>query len=104
MRVSRDLILLLLVFAVLIGLTSYGAYSRARQEQESQLAIPYSTHSSDPTGALALKMWLEAEGFRTERIEYREFAVRDDMRADPATWVPEGYGPDSVIMCAPVGS
>jgi lysyl endopeptidase len=30
--------------------------------------------------------------------------VRDDMRSDPATWQREGYGPDSVIMCAPVGS
>ncbi len=30
--------------------------------------------------------------------------IRDDMRANPATWVPEGYGPDSVIMCAPVGT
>jgi hypothetical protein len=31
-------------------------------------------------------------------------ATRDEMRADPFTWIPEGYGPDSVIMCAPVGS
>jgi hypothetical protein len=30
--------------------------------------------------------------------------VRDAMRADPATWIPEGYGPDAVIMCAPVGA
>jgi hypothetical protein len=33
-----------------------------------------------------------------------EYAVRDDMRADPSTWTPEGYGRDSVIMCAPAGS
>lgn len=30
-------------------------------------------------------------------------SVRDEMRADPGTWIPEGYGPDSVIMCAPTG-
>jgi hypothetical protein len=30
--------------------------------------------------------------------------IRDDMRANPGTWTPEGYGPDSVIMCAPVGT
>jgi len=30
--------------------------------------------------------------------------TRDAMRADPATWIPEGYGPDEVIMCAPIGS
>lgn len=42
---------------------------------------------------------------RTTNHRYTsDHTVRDDMRADPATWVPEGYGPDSVIMCAPVGS
>jgi hypothetical protein len=30
--------------------------------------------------------------------------TRDDMRSKPGTWVPEGYGPDSVIMCAPVAT
>ena len=30
--------------------------------------------------------------------------IRDDLRANPGTWTPEGYGPDSVIMCAPVGT
>jgi hypothetical protein len=28
---------------------------------------------------------------------------RDPMRAD-TTWIPEGYGPDAVIMCAPDGA
>jgi lysyl endopeptidase len=42
---------------------------------------------------------------RTTNHRYTsDHAVRDEMRADPATWVPEGYGPDSVVMCAPVGS
>ena len=42
---------------------------------------------------------------RTTNHRYTtDHTVRDGMRADPATWVPEGYGPDSVIMCAPVGS
>lgn len=30
--------------------------------------------------------------------------VRDGMRAKPGTWLPEGYAPDNVIMCAPLGS
>jgi len=30
--------------------------------------------------------------------------VRDDLRSKPGTWVPEGYGPDAVIMCAPTGT
>ena len=32
-----------------------------------------------------------------------EQAVRDAMRDDPATWQPEGYPPDNITMCAPVG-
>jgi len=32
-----------------------------------------------------------------------EQAVRDAMRADPLTWQPEGYPPDNITMCAPVG-
>ena len=30
--------------------------------------------------------------------------VNDAMRADPLTWQPEGYPPDNITMCAPVGS
>ncbi|HEY1326870.1 MAG TPA: trypsin-like peptidase domain-containing protein [Casimicrobiaceae bacterium] len=33
-----------------------------------------------------------------------DVATHDDMVADPLTWVPEGYGPDAVIMCAPLGA
>ena len=33
-----------------------------------------------------------------------DHTTRDEMRADPTTWIPEGYGPDNVIMCAPIGS
>jgi len=29
-----------------------------------------------------------------------EVVVRDQMRANPAVWIPEGYGPDQTIMCA----
>ncbi len=31
-----------------------------------------------------------------------EAGVRDQMRARPAVWIPEGYGPDATIMCSPV--
>jgi hypothetical protein len=42
---------------------------------------------------------------RTTNHRYTmDHATRDAMRADPATWLPEGAGPDAVIMCAPVGS
>jgi lysyl endopeptidase len=31
-----------------------------------------------------------------------EQVIRDEMRAQPSTWVAEGYGTDSTVMCAPV--
>ena len=40
--------------------------------------------------------------FNTATINHRyvtEIFIRDMLRADPR-WIPEGYGPDSVIMCA----
>jgi hypothetical protein len=46
----------------------------------------------------------QPRGEATNRRYTSDHAERDDMGADPATWTPEGYGPDSVIMCAPVGS
>lgn len=41
--------------------------------------------------------------FHTTRTNHRyttEIAVRDDLRSNPE-WLPEGYGPDAVIMCTP---
>ena len=42
---------------------------------------------------------------RTTNHRYtNEVELHDEMRDDSSTWVPEGYGPDSVIMCAPLGA
>ena len=44
--------------------------------------------------------------FNTVRTNHRytaEVKERDDMRFDPVTWIAEGYGPDAVIMCSPLG-
>jgi len=41
--------------------------------------------------------------FHTTRTNHRyttDISVRDELRGDPL-WLPEGYGPDAVIMCAP---
>jgi hypothetical protein len=43
--------------------------------------------------------------FNTSTTNHRytdDISVRDTLRADP-DWIPEGYGPDAVIMCAPDG-
>lgn len=80
MRLSRDLLFVLLVFAVLIALTAYGAYLQVQKEQEQGQAIPYSTHSAAANGALALKMWMEDLGFQSRRLENQEFRLADDWR------------------------
>ena len=42
---------------------------------------------------------------RTTNHRYTpEVALHDAMQFDPSTWLPEGYGPDAVIMCAPLGA
>ena len=42
---------------------------------------------------------------RTTNHRYtNEVELHDEMQDDPSTWVPEGYGTDSVIMCAPLGA
>jgi hypothetical protein len=44
--------------------------------------------------------------FNTVTTNHRytpEVKLRDDMRFNAGVWIPEGYGPDAVIMCSPVG-
>ena len=41
--------------------------------------------------------------FNKSTINHRytaEVVIRDQMRAKPSVWVPEGYGPEQTIMCA----
>ena len=41
--------------------------------------------------------------FNKATINHRytaEVVIRDQMRAKPSVWVPEGYGPEQTIMCA----
>ncbi len=47
-------------------------------------------------------VWRFFNAVTTNHRYTTEKVLRDQMRADP-TWIPEGYGPDAVIMCAPNG-
>jgi hypothetical protein len=62
----------------------------------------------DPfTGACAAGMQPIWRFYNQRTINHRYTAdqlARDDMRADPSTWRPEGYGADDVTMCAPIGT
>jgi hypothetical protein len=59
------------------------------------------------TGACAsgtLPVWRFYNQVTVNHRYTADHTLRDQMRADPATWIPEGYGTDAVIMCAPAGS
>lgn len=79
-RLSRDLVLVLVLFAALVVMTAFAAYQRARTEQARESYIPYSTHSARPIGALALKLWLDAVGYKTAQVESQSFRIPDEAR------------------------
>src|SRR5712692_2011516 len=81
MRFSRDLIIVIILFALLIAFTAIGAARRAEIEQQQETDIAFSTHSALPSGTLALQMWLDAIGYHTQRIENDTFGVPADARA-----------------------
>ncbi len=80
MRVSRDLIVLLLLFAVIAGLTAVLGIKQnetARQQDQE----PYSSYSAQGDGALALETWLGVLGYHPQRLEGDTFAVDSQVRA-----------------------
>ena len=67
MKPNRDLLLVLLLFAALIG---FIAFLGARQLQDSeQQGTPYSSYAAHGDGTLALHRWLEALGYTVRREE-----------------------------------
>jgi hypothetical protein len=80
MRPSRDLLVVVTLFLLLIGFTVAGALRGAELSSQEETFIPYSTHSAQPNGALALQKWLEAIGYQTARIENETFRVPDQAR------------------------
>ncbi|MCL4394216.1 MAG: DUF4350 domain-containing protein, partial [Chloroflexi bacterium] len=72
MRFSRDLVVVVVLFAALMGLTVLGALF---EQSGPPTWIPYSTHTTEPQGAQALQRWLEALGYDTFRIEGSTFSI-----------------------------
>lgn len=82
MRLSRDRLVFIFLVALLIALAIISAIQRAQGDQQSrEQSIAHSSHSSQDRGALALKSWLDAAGFRTRQIENEAFHVNADTRA-----------------------
>lgn len=100
MRLSRDLLVVGALFALLIGFTLFSAMRRAELESQQSTYIPYSSHSAQPNGTLALQSWLDAIGYQTARIENETFKVPDDARVlfiFPARVAYEEYEAQSVL-------
>jgi hypothetical protein len=66
------------------------------------IALPDTASGACPAGDVPV--WRFFNQITTNHRYTTDQATRDDMRAQPAIWVPEGYGPDQVIMCSPVGT
>ena len=66
------------------------------------IALPDQATGSCPSGDVPV--WRFFNQLTTNHRYTTDHTIRDQLRADPYTWIPEGYGPDQVIMCSPVGS
>jgi len=78
---SRDFTTFIILFGLLIGLAIVSAMQRPAQDPRARRDIPQTTYSADEDGALALHSWLNAVGYRAQRIEnIATFAMDDDVR------------------------
>ena len=62
------------------------------------MQLPDLTTGACPTGTRP--MWRFFNVKTTNHRYTAEVVIRDEMRANPATWIAEGYGPHAVIMCS----
>lgn len=80
-RITREVLFLIALFVILGGMTIFLAVRNAEEEQQNLGAsVPYSSRSSQGNGMLALHNWLDALGYRVQRIENQAFRIGDDVR------------------------
>ena len=77
MKRWRDLGLIVVLFAILIGFTIFGP-GRNQAETEGR---PGSAHSAGESGALALQRWLGELGYQARNLEYSRWSIPDDAAA-----------------------
>ncbi len=77
MKRWRDLLLVVALFALLIGFTVYGA----RRSAVDDTAPAGSTHSAAPTGAFALRSWLNDLGYHADQLQYADWELSADTDA-----------------------
>lgn len=77
---SRDTWLLIALLIALAGFTAFVTIRQRQIQEQQEIRIPYSSHSSQSDGALALHDWLARIGYRVERIENRAFQIPEAAR------------------------
>lgn len=81
LHITRELVFLIALFVILGGMTVFLAVRNAEQEQANQgTAVSYSSRAPIGNGILALYNWLDALGYRVQRIENQAFRIGDDVR------------------------
>jgi hypothetical protein len=73
----RDLLLVVVLFAVLIGFTVYGA----NRSQRDDSAPPGSVHSASDLGAYGLRSWLQSLGYNARPFQNTTWRLSDDADA-----------------------
>jgi len=66
------------------------------------IQLPDQTSGACPAGTSPV--WRFFNQQTTNHRYTADITTRDEMRAAPTVWVPEGYGPEAVIMCSPNGA
>jgi hypothetical protein len=79
MRLSRDLIVVVFLFVVLVVLAFLAASLRGEPTDQPDF-VSYSTHTAGAQGTFALQRWLEALGHSTFRIEGSSFSIPSDAQ------------------------
>ena len=73
-------------------------------ESPNVFYIPLPNTATGACPVNTLPIWRFFNQVTTNHRYTADVTTRDAMRADTSTWIPEGYGTDAVIMCAPAGS
>lgn len=80
LELSRDIWLLLALFIMLAGFTAFVTIRQREIQEQQEIFIPYSSHSAQTDGTLALYEWLGRLGYAAERIENRQFQISENTR------------------------
>jgi hypothetical protein len=90
MRLRRDILIVGGLFLVL------AAFLILVPADSGEADLGATSHASRPKGALALYRWLDGLGYHVERLEYRDFAVGEELDLLFVLAPTDSYAPEEV--------